>query len=385
MAPVGIYILLRASSVGPGVVVPVWWGLPLLAMGMASAVLGGWRAAREQALEAIVANLAMLPAGLAATGIGFTLVAAATDLPDLAALSLAAVFLLALTQALCITTLVLATGAVRLAAGARRLDQLGGLAHRMKLTTSAIAAALFCLVALPPASGFAALWLLVHAALTAPRAGSLLPQLLFVALIVGLALSSALATAAVVRLIGIAFLGRPRLPRSSAADEITRPARVVLLGLAALSLVVGILPGTVLNLLADPAITALSGNHLGARIGWLTLAPTLAAPGYAPLPLALLLAVAASGAVWIVRRQRREERDSPAWSGGFAAPPAWLPFGDPLTQGSGGGFVPDTPSFPLHRSMFRRPPRRLATTASGWTLLVVAVIALMSIAWLDTP
>ena len=51
------------------------------------------------------------------------------DLPDLAALALSAVLLLAAMQAVCGTLAVLSAGAIRQQAGTRRLDRLGGLAH----------------------------------------------------------------------------------------------------------------------------------------------------------------------------------------------------------------------------------------------------------------
>ncbi|MGE0223406.1 MAG: proton-conducting transporter membrane subunit [Acetobacteraceae bacterium] len=386
MAPIGIYVLLRAALPGPGVATPVWWSLPLLALGAATALLGGWRSARAGTLDAVVTNLALQPAGLAVLGVGFVLIAAATDLPALGAISLAAVFLLVAAQTLSVTLLVLAAGAVRQAAGAGRLDQLGGLIHRMPVTTTCIGAALFGLLAFPPASGFAALWLLFHAGLSAPRAGSLLPQLLFVVLVLCLGLSSALGAAASVRLLGVGFLGRPRLPRSSVADELPRIARFALMGLAGLALLVGVFPGVVLRALVSPVVLAMSGHDLGARIGWMTLAPVAGATGYAPLPLALLLALAAGASLWLLRLGRRDERLGSAWSGGFAAPPAWLPFGDPLTQAGGGGFVPDMPRMRLRRPAWVRTlPRRLAGTGPGWTMLAITAGMLLVAAFLEQP
>jgi hypothetical protein len=61
---------------------------------------------------------------------------------------------------------------------------------------------------------------------------------------------------------------------------------------------------------------------------------------YAPFPLAVLLAGFA-GAAWLFCRKfgARGEREVVAWQGGFGKPPAWLPFGDPLTQATGTGFA----------------------------------------------
>jgi hypothetical protein len=68
---------------------------------------------------------------------------------------------------------------------------------------------------------------------------------------------------------------------------------------------------------------------------------------YAPLPLAILLALAAGLAGVALRRlSPRGVRAVPAWNGGFGAAPAWLPFGDPLTQPSATGFAA-----PLRRAL----------------------------------
>ncbi len=67
----------------------------------------------------------------------------------------------------------------------------------------------------------------------------------------------------------------------------------------------------------------------------------LDSPGYVPLAIAVLLA-----AGWADRRAGRAARlpgphAVPAWEDGFAAPPAWMPFGDPATQVTAGGACGD--------------------------------------------
>jgi hypothetical protein len=61
-------------------------------------------------------------------------------------------------------------------------------------------------------------------------------------------------------------------------------------------------------------------------------------PGYSPIAVAGLLAVAGLVAMWASRRTG-EQRCEQVWSGGFAAPPSWLPFGDPGTQYGPGSFT----------------------------------------------
>jgi hypothetical protein len=76
------------------------------------------------------------------------------------------------------------------------------------------------------------------------------------------------------------------------------------------------------------------------RAGVLTLAAQSDAPGYAAPALALLAGLALA-LVWAVSRQGgvAGHRTAPAWDGGFAPPPPWLPFGDPATEMNGSGFA----------------------------------------------
>jgi hypothetical protein len=62
------------------------------------------------------------------------------------------------------------------------------------------------------------------------------------------------------------------------------------------------------------------------------LKPAAEAPGYAPLAIGALLAAVCYALLWLSRRRSPGYRREPAWIGGFAPPPPWLPFGDPATQ-----------------------------------------------------
>ena len=278
MLPAGLYALLRiVLDIGARAAPPACY-VPLLLAGAASVLLGGWRACRAMELDAAVAFGSLRQAGMAALGLGLAVVGRAADLPNLAALALSAVLLLAGMQAVCATLALLAAGAVTQQAGTRRLDRLGGLIHRMPVTTTGLMAGLGGLAGIPPMPGFAALFLLFQAVLAGPRAGGLGLPLLLAALVLLLALGSALATVAAVRLVGTVCLGRPRVPRAAAADELPNAARPALLVPAVLACVLGVLPGPVLRLVAGPAISGLTGTGLAEHLGWLSLTPNAGSP-----------------------------------------------------------------------------------------------------------
>ena len=328
MVSVGLYVLVRVlfDLCGPQ---PVWWCLPLLAMAAGSALIGALGSALAAGLAEVLAAATVGQAGLIGVGLAVALAARGSDLGPLAGLALSAALLHVLVHALFATCLFLAAGSAAAAAGSRRLAGLGGLAVRMPVVTGCVLVAGASWAGLPPSAGFASRWLLAQALLAAPRVGGLGMQILFAAALVVLGLSAALAALAAVRLIGVGFLGRPRTARGSAAAEPAARARGALIGLCLVLALLGALPGLGMRLLA-PIPPMLIGAGAEVAGGVARLAPAGGAPGYAALLVSLALGVAAAALWW--RARAVEVRRAPAWDGGFAAPPPWLPFGDPATQ-----------------------------------------------------
>ena len=97
--------------------------------------------------------------------------------------------------------------------------------------------------------------------------------------------------------------------------------------LAVLCLPVALTPGLLLALL-QPAIALLVPGAERQPFA------------YAPLPLAIAMLVMAGLAFLLLQRFGvRGEREVTAWNGGFGTSPAWLPFGDPVTQPTATGFA----------------------------------------------
>jgi len=340
--PTALYLMLRLLFDAGAAVPPAWWGWPLSLFGVFSALAGGLDATRAADLDTALAAGTLRQTGLAMLGLGIALTARAADLPSVETMALAAVLLLIGTQAIGGTLQALASSAVRAGAGTRQLDRLGGLVHRMPETTLCLLAALVGLTALPPSANFAAVWLLVHALIGLPHAAILPAQLLRCAMIAALGLASALGAAGLLRLVGVACLGRPRTPRAAVAQEQPRPARLALMALAAAVTVTGISVGPVLILFASQPLHVITEAAVRPPASWVGLASGTDSPGYASLPIACLLLSTVGIVLWLRRLIVRSSLVSgPAWQDGFAAPPAWLPFGDPATQAAGAGFAPD--------------------------------------------
>jgi hydrogenase-4 component B len=214
-------------------------------------------------------------------------------------------------------------------------------------------AGLFGVAVLPPGLGFAGFWLLFQSLLAAARIGGFGLQLLIAVVAALIALSVGLAAFASVRLFGVVFLGRPRTPRTAVAEEVAFPARGVLIGLASLTGLLGLVPALAL-LPAARALAILANGGSGASAFAMTLQAGAEAPGYAPVVIVALLLIAGCALLWLLHRGvALRQRQEAAWSGGFAPPPAWLPFGDPATQYGPVSFT--DPLQRAERSLLARP------------------------------
>ncbi|MGY4803636.1 proton-conducting transporter transmembrane domain-containing protein, partial [Teichococcus aerofrigidensis] len=214
MTKVALYVLARLLLDLGGPAQPLWWGLPLMVLGAASAVLGGLRATQETDAKRLLACSTIEHVGLVALGLGLAAALRAADLGPLAALAAGAALFHLLAHAVFKALLFLAAGEMLHGAGARRLDGMGGLIHAMPLVGWCALAGAAAAAALPPLAGFAGEWLLFQALLAAWRVGALGFQILVMAALAAAALGAALGAAAMLRFWGLAFLGRPRTPRT---------------------------------------------------------------------------------------------------------------------------------------------------------------------------
>ena len=169
-----------------------------------------------------------------------------------------------------------------------------------------------------------------------------------------LALAAALAAACYVRAFGIAFLGRARSPGAAAAREVEPTMLAAMVGLAAICLVLGVLPATAFALI-QPVADQILGPQPAANAGggaWLWLTPPAAGGNsYSGLIVLVVVAFFASLTVLGIHHlaSRRVRRSIP-WGCGYgesvpAAQYSASSFGQPLRRvfasvlGAGAGRV----------------------------------------------
>jgi len=300
-----------------------WWGLAVLVLGGVTSVLGVLYALMQHDLKRLLAYHTVENIGIIFIGLGLALAFQANGIGWAAALALTAALLHVLNHSLFKSLLFFGSGAVLVATGERDMERLGGLIRRMPATAFAFLVGSAAISALPPLNGFVSEWLTFQAILVSP----VLPQwgLKFMVPAVGamLALSATLAAACFVKAFGIVFLGRPRSAQAGTAVETDRFSIAAMLALALACVLVGVLPGYVIDALAHP-VGALVGARMPAQaqVPWLSIIPvTEGRSSYNGLLMFAFIAIAASLTTAAVHRWgSRAVRRAPPWDCGFPDP-----------------------------------------------------------------
>ena len=212
------------------------------------------------------------------------------------------------------------SGAVLTATGERDIEKMGGLIHRMPVTALAVLGGAAAISALPPWNGFVSEWLTFQTILLSPELPQWGLRLFVPATGALLALSVALAAACFVRFYGITFLGRARSAAAAEAVETDRFSRGVMLALATLCLLIGVLPGYVIDQIA-PVTQGILGAHMPQQssVAWLSLVPiNKARSSYNGLLVFLFIAASASLRSYAIHRlASKATRRAPIWACGF--------------------------------------------------------------------
>jgi formate hydrogenlyase subunit 3/multisubunit Na+/H+ antiporter MnhD subunit len=305
---------------------PPWWGaLVVLFMGGATAVIGILMALMQRDLKRLLAYSTIENVGVVFTGIGLALAFEASGMAAAAALALTAALFHALNHMLFKSLLFMGAGAVLSATGTADMERLGGLIHRLPVTSVVVLVGSVAIAALPPFNGFASEWLLFQAILQSPELADWGLKVMVPAVGAMLALAAALAAACFVKAYGITFLGRPRSPAAAGAMEVDRLSLAAMAGLAAFCLLAGILPGLVIDALA-PVTSSLLGQTMPVQrsLPWLTIVPIAESrSSYNGLLVFLFILVSGWLAASAIHRfAARRLRRGPAWGCGFAEPVA---------------------------------------------------------------
>ena len=317
-----------------------WWGVLLMAIGLATALFGVVFSTVQVEMKRLLAYSSIENIGLMCSGLGLSLLFSSYGMHTLAALALTAALYHLVSHAFFKSLLFCGTGAVLHATGERSLGKLGGLIRYMPWVAWPTLIGVLACAGLPPLGGFVSEWLLLQSFLfTAGLPGSFLNMLIPVVAAL-IALVAALSGYTMVKYFGVVFLGQPREERLSLAHDAGPWERAGMLWLTLGCVVLGLAPNQVIAVI-DPVTRLLVSAGLAEKVagqGWLLVPVSIERASYAPA--IFLLGVMASFALafllvrWLYHGRLR--RAAP-WDCGFPWQSARMQdtaegFGQPIRQ-----------------------------------------------------
>jgi hydrogenase-4 component B len=300
---------------------PNWWGVTVLTIGTVSAVLGVLYALMEHDLKRLLAYHSIENIGIILMGLGASLMFLHSGHAVLATLALIAGLYHTINHAVFKALLFLGAGAVLHATHTRNMEEMGGLAKRMRWTALFFLVGAAAISALPPLNGFVSEWLTYQSLLQGFGTTPSLIRLMFPLSGAMLALTGALAAACFVKAFGITFLAQPRSEHARDAHEVSF---TMLLGqgiLTAACVFLGLFPTLFLKLL-DPITQQLTGQQLSAQLNassGLVLSGVAAQGGTVStlgITLMLLCLLPVPLVLWLFFARRARTRIGQTWACG---------------------------------------------------------------------
>ncbi len=335
MTKVAIYGFIRITFdlLGPP---DGWWSLVVLALAGITSVMGVLYALMQHDIKRLLAYHTVENIGIIFIGLGLALAFRAHGMVGAGALALTAGLLHVINHSVFKSLLFFGSGAMLTATGTRDMEHMGGLIHRMPHTALVFLVGSAAISALPPLNGFVSEWLTFQAILLSPALPSWGLKFLVPAVGALLALSAVLAAACFVKAFGISFLGRARSDAAAKASEVDRLSLGAMYALAGLCLVIGIVPGPLIDMLAPVTKALMLGQSMPHQsdVAWMSIVPIAESrSSYNGLLVFGFIAVSAWLAALIIHRfASRATRRGPAWDCGTPDP-------RPITQYSASSFA----------------------------------------------
>jgi formate hydrogenlyase subunit 3/multisubunit Na+/H+ antiporter MnhD subunit len=317
-----------------------WWGVLLMAVGLASALFGVVFSTVQVEMKRLLAYSSIENVGLMCAGFGLSLLFSAYGMKTLSALALTAALYHLLSHAFFKSLLFCSTGAVLHATGERSLGKLGGLIRTMPWVAWPTLIGVLACAGMPPLGGFVAEWLLLQSFLFTTGLPSSFLNMLVPVLAALIALISALSGYTMVKYFGVVFLGQPREEKLAHAHDAGPWERAGMLWLAAGCVVLGLLPNQVIGFI-DPVTRLLVSDGLAQSLaanGWLLVPVSVERASYAPAVFLLGVLASFGLAYLLVRRlYHGRTRRAPPWDCGYPWQTARMQdtaegFGQPIRQ-----------------------------------------------------
>jgi hydrogenase-4 component B len=302
MVKTAVFMMIRTFFDFLGVT-DTWWGLLVLLLASVSALLGVMYALMETDIKRVLAYSTVENVGIILIGLGAAMVFKSYGLDLLAGLALIATLLHVMNHAFFKTTLFMGAGAILFATHTRDMENLGGLARRMKWTGIFFFIGALSIAAIPPFNGFVSEWLIFQSLLQSFQIPDMTVKVLLPVTIAILALTGALAAVCFVRLFGIVFLAKPRSEAASQAKEVPR-TMLVGSGIAAtMCVATGVLSFAIIPYVDQVTAPLVGASAASSIVNGFVISPTNDQfSTMSPLVLAILIAVVVPLVIVISKR-----------------------------------------------------------------------------------
>lgn len=323
MIKTAIYGLLRFVLVYLGVE-NTWWGVTILVIGMASAVLGVAYAFVENNIKKLLAYSSIENIGIIFIGLGVAFIAFSRDNNAVGALALTASLFHTFNHTLFKGGLFLGAGSIHYSTHTINMENLGGLIKKMPVTAVFMLGGALSISAIVPFNGFASEWLTLQSLFSSIAPGQAALNITAILSAAALAIAGALAAACFVKLFGISFLGLGRTDHANHAKEVPAVMNIGMGMLIVPCLILGLFPmlflkltdNLVLELAGQSIIRQLKGPFLiasyPAQMSGNAISPLMIFAALAALILTTLLVLRLVGGRYI-------ERKYGTWDCGFEA------------------------------------------------------------------
>ncbi len=256
MIKTAIYMLIRVSFDFLGAT-SMWWGMALLIIASASALLGVMYALMEHDMKRLLAYHSVENIGIILIGVGVGMIFMSLGHPELAAFGLIAALYHTMNHAVFKSLLFMGAGSLIYSTHTKNIEEMGGLIKKMPWTALFFLIGSVSISALPPFNGFVSEWLTFQSQLLSINLSDNITKIAILSSGAALALTSALAAACFVKAFGISFLALPRSEHAKHAKEVPASMLFGMGILSVLCIALGIFPfyfAGILDEIASPLV-----------------------------------------------------------------------------------------------------------------------------------
>ena len=245
MIKIGIYGMIRTIFDFSGFGMSpdfAWWGMLLVAVGSASALIGVLYAVVEHNIKRALAFHSIENIGIILIGLGLSVVFASFHLTALSVLALVASMYHTINHAVFKGLLFMGAGAVVSATKTKNIEDLGGLIKQMPWTALLFLIGAISIAGLPPFNGFISEWLTLQSLLSSYQIPSTILQISIAFASLPFALTIGIAAATFVKLFGMTFLSKARSKHAINIKEVPHSMILGMSILAAICVLLGVIP-----------------------------------------------------------------------------------------------------------------------------------------------